>query len=522
MPGRRKKAVDIRELVLQLRRHASDRAVAGHMQMHRQTVKHYRAWARAQGLLGREGPLPALGELEKLVQATLPEKPPPQNVSRVEPFRETVRTLRRQGVEMMAIKTRLEEQGFQGSYSAVRRFVHSLEPRPRPEVFARVERQPGQEAQVDFGYAGKMRDPATGQLRKSWAFVMTLAFSRHQYVEFVFDQRVATWLLCHRHAWEFFGGVVEEVVLDNLKAAILRASQDDPLVQLAYRECAEHYGFALAPCRPATPQHKGKVEKGGVHYVKRNFLGGRQPTTLTQANQDVRQWCNTTAGQRIHGTTQERPLVRFQEVERATLRPLPEAPYDLAVWAEVKVARDGHVVFDHAYYSVPLAQEPGTRLYVRGGAQQVVIYDLQHQWVTTHDRAAQPGQRLTHPDHIPPEKLQGLLLDREHCRAAAGDIGPATSQVVGDLLDDKVIDRLRTAGRLLRLRERYGDQRLEAACHKALAYDEPVYTTVKRILAEGLESQPPAAQPAFTLPVHTFARTAGELLGHLFGGAAWN
>ena len=281
--------MDIRELVLQLRKYPSDRAVAEKTKTHRQTVKRYRAWAKTQGLL-EEGSLPSLAELDKLVQATLPDQQPPQNASSLEPFRGMVMELRRQNVEMAAIWARLSERGFTGSYSAVRRFVHCLEPQKPKEVFVRVECQPGQQAQVDFGYAGRMLDPATGKPRKSWAFVMTLSFSRYQYVEFVFGQTVATWLLCHRHAFEFFGAVPEEVVLDNLKAAIIRACFDDPLVQQSYRECAEHYGFLIAPCRPATPQHKGKVEQGGVHYVKRNFLGGRQPTSILQANQDVRQW----------------------------------------------------------------------------------------------------------------------------------------------------------------------------------------------------------------------------------------
>lgn len=521
MPGRRKNTLDIRELLLQLRKHPSDRAVAQQLNLHRQTVKRYRTWAQAHGLLDQQ-PLPSLGELEQLVLATLPEKPPPQNISSVEPYREVVQALRRQKTEMTAIHARLTERGFTGSYSAVRRFVHVLEPKAPAEVFVRVETVPGEQAQVDFGYAGKMLDPTTGALRKTWAFVMTLSFSRHQYVEFVFDQTVATWLLCHRHAFEFFGGVVAEVVLDNLKAAIIRACFDDPLVQQSYRECAEHYGFLIAPCRPATPQHKGKVEQGGVHYVKRNFLGGRAPTSVTQANQDVRRWCLTTAGQRIHGTTKARPLVRFQEAEQAALRRLPAAPYDLAVWAQVTVPADGHIVFAHSYYSVPLDQPKGTQLLVRGGAQQVVIFDQHHQWVTTHDRATQPGQRLTHPDHLPPEKLHGLFLDRQHCQTAAADIGPATSQIVNGLLNDPVLNRLRTAGRLLKLRERYGDQRLEAACDKALEYDEPAYATVKRILAGGLESNRLSTQPLLTQPARTFARTAGELLGHLFGGAAWN
>lgn len=141
---------------------------------------------------------------------------------------------------------------------------------------------------MDFGYAGYMLDPASGQARRTWAFVMTLANSRHQYVEFVFDQQVGTWLECHRHAFEFFGGVPQRVVLDNLKTAIIRACWDDPQVQQSYRECAEHYGFLIAPNRPRTPEHKGKVEQGGVHYVKRNFLGGRAMTYITQANRDVR------------------------------------------------------------------------------------------------------------------------------------------------------------------------------------------------------------------------------------------
>ena len=318
---------------------------------------------------------------------------------------------------------------------------------------------------------------------------MTVSWSRHQYVEFVFDQKLPTWLLLHRHAFEWLGGVPERVVLDNLKAAVVKACFDDPLIQQAYRECAEHYGFLIAPCRPRTPRHKGKVEQGGVHYVKRNFLAGRAPTSITQANQDVRVWCNTTAGLRIHGTTNEQPLVRFQETERAQLKPLPKTPYDLAVWKQVTVGADGYITFDNAYYSIPCRYTKGTRLLVRGGAQFVTIFTQEHQPVTTHDRARQPGERMTHPDHLPADKVPGLMVSREGCQAAAQDIGPATSQTVAELLDDRVVDRLRTAGRLLRLRERYGDERLEAACGRAQQFAEPTYATVKRILINGLEQK---------------------------------
>jgi transposase len=507
-------------MILHLRRYQSDRAVQRATGVHRQTVKRYRSWAAAHGLL--EGPLPSLADLEQLVRRTLPEKPPPQNVSSVEPYRELVSQLRKEGVEIAAICERLRERDFHGSYSAVRRFVNSLET-VAPEVFVRVECSPGEEVQVDFGYAGQLIDPDSGELRRAWAFVMALSWSRHQYVEFVFDQKLLTWLLLHRHAFEWLGGVPERVVLDNLKAAVVKACFDDPLVQQAYRECAEHYGFLIAPCRPRTPRHKGKVEQGGVHYVKRNFLAGRTATSITQANQDVRTWCLTTAGLRIHGTTREKPLLRFQETEQACLGVLPKAPYDLAVWKQATVSADGYITFDNAYYSIPCRYAKGTRLLVRGGAQFITIFTQEHQPITTHDRARQPGQRMTHPDHLPPDKVPGLLVSREGCRAAAEEIGPATSQTVAGLLDDRVIDRMRTAGRLLRLRERYGDERLEAACGRALQFGEPAYTTVKRILVKGLEEEPTTAAPVTApRPARTFARATGDLLGHLFGGGTWN
>ena len=409
--------MDIQELLRQLRTGDSNRHIARQMRIDRRTLKRYRQWAQAHDLL--TGPPPPLEELQALAEKTLSSSPPPQNISSVEPYRELVTQLVKENVEIAAIKCRLEERGFDGSYSAVYRFVRTLQPRT-PEAVVRVERQPGEEAQVDFGYAGRMLDPERDKLRRTWAFVMTLSWSRHQYVEFVLDQKVETWLRLHRNALSFFSGVPRRIVIDNLKTAILRAVQDDPHVQQSYRECAAHYGFLIAPCRVATPQHKGKVEQGGVHYVKRNFLGGREATTLAQANRDVLGWCNTTAGLRIHGTTKEQPLARFQEVEQARLQALPDTPYDMAVWKIAKLGRDCYVEFDKAYYSAPhrlITQD----VCVCGGLQQVRIFTLDYKLIATHERAQKPGERKTHLDHLPPHKVPGLLLDRDTCLAAATD-----------------------------------------------------------------------------------------------------
>lgn len=515
MAGRSLDLMDLRDLVRRLRTTTNDSALQRDTGLNRRTIRRYRTWAQQQGLL--DGPLPPIEELAQLAAQTLQPPAPPQTVSSVEPYRAQVLELHAAGVEGAAIYQRLRERGFTGSLSAVYRFLHQLRP-AEPEATVRVETAPGQEAQVDFGYAGRMLDPANGQLRKAWAFVMVLAWSRFMYVEFVWDQTVATWLSLHRQAFEFFGGVPRRVVLDNLKAGVTKACFDDPQIQYAYRECAEHYGFLIAPCRPRTPEHKGKVEQGGVHYVKRNFLGGRTPTTLTQANREVRQWCETTAGQRIHGTTKQPPLTRFTDTERAVLLPLPATPYDLATWKVATLHRDCYVVFNNAFYSAPF-RLIGQRLQVRGGSHDVQLFTADWQRVATHPRATEPGARLTHPDHLPPQKLPGLQLGKESCLERASDIGPAARQVVETLLADVVVDRLRTAGRILALVEHVGAERLEAACARALHYDEVSHRAIKAILVQGLEQ--PAPPPPTSPAAHQFVRSAAELIGHLFGGGPW-
>lgn len=509
--------MDIRGIVMQLRAGVSQRQIAQELQVNRRTVKKYQDWAAAHNLL--RGELPPLEELQRLIEETLPAEIVPQNVSTVEPYRELVQKWVAEGVEAKAIWERLKEQEYAGSYVAVWRYVRRLKAKS-VEATVRVERKPGEEGQVDFGYAGQMLDPETGQPKRTWAFVMTLSWSRHQYVEFVFDQKVATWLRCHRHAFEYFGGVPERVVIDNLKAAIVKACQDDPGVQASYQECALHYGFRIAPCRVRTPQHKGKVEQGGVHYVKRNFLGGREPTSLSQANREVLVWCETTAGLRTHGTTKEQPLKRFVEIEQGCLQPLPETAYEVAVWKELKLGRDCYVEFERSYYSAP-HRLIGQRVWVCGSLKQVRIFDQHYQLVATHERANQPGTRRTHLDHLPPEKVPGLQLSREGCRAQAQQIGPATTEIVDIHLADPVVDRLPTVGRLLRLGERYGPERLEAACRRALSFGDPNYQTIKGILQKGLEQERPFRAPA-SPPAQAFVRSPAELLGPELGAARWN
>ena len=512
--------MDIMELLRMLRAGESDRVIARRLEHNRRTVAKYRTWAQEHNLLS--GVLPTSHAIHQLLTQTMPAPLPPQQTSSVVCYAAEITDYRDRGMEIAAIQTRLQEvHQHPISYSAVRRFVQQWEPTTSAETFVRVEVKPGSEGQVDFGYAGLMLDPATGQPRKTWVFVLLLSFSRHLYAELVFDQRVETWLLCHRHAFDYLGGVPVRITPDNLKAAILTASFTDPVVQRSYRECAEHYGFLIDPNPPRSPHLKGKVEQGGVHYVKRNFLAGRTPQSITELNHALRVWIEQVAGQRVHGTTRQRPLERFQSIERDMLLPLPSTPYDPAVWKQVTVYRDCYVTFDHAYYSAPY-RVVGQQLWVRGGARTVELYTMEHQLLFTHDRATAPGERKTHLDHLPPEKLPGLLLTRETCHLQAATIGPVTTIVVEDLLAHRPEDRLRVAGRLVRLAQTYSRERLERACARAQHYGQSDYPTIKRILQEGLDQQPLLSSTATSAPSaaprYTFVRQAGEFMTSLLGG----
>jgi len=483
------------------------------------TVARYRAMAKDKGWL--EGELPRSEEIDQGLKDERREVPK-QNESTVAAFDGPVRAMRAQGMEVTVLYQRLMgDYGFKGHYGAVYRYVRKIEA-TRPEVTIRVETTPGEEAQADFGYAGLMYDPVSQKLRKAWAFVMTLSWSRHQYVAFVFDQRVDTWLECHRRAFEAFGGVPQRIKLDNLKAAIIKANVDDPQVQRAYRECAEHYGFLISPCRVATPQHKGKVESG-VHYVQRNFLAGRDYRNpvlhIQHANRDVCTWVSEVAGQRMHGTTRHKPLERFEQVERGALKPLPEHAYEPALWTQLKLHRDGYVVFEHAYYSAPY-RYVGQQLSVRVSAKTVQMH-VDYTLIATHSRVYEPGQRVTNPAHLPPDKAKGLQ-PATTCRERAVAIGPYTTKAIDLLLADTVVDRHSSAQRLVALADKHSKVVLESACREAFDCGDPSPLTIRNMiklctsgLAEQLHGETLCARP---MPV--FARSADELVPPHIGTAA--
>jgi transposase len=498
----------LHDLIYRLRAGESERRIARDLKVSRPTVHKYKVWAQEQGYLDPEQPLPDPATLEA---ALGPVPQPPQTKSSLVPHRDVIEQLLDQGVEMTAIWQRLQENyGYQGSYSAVRRYVHRLRP-VEPEAFVRVHTVPGEELQVDFGSAGQLYDPLSGRLRSAHVFVATLSYSRHQYAELVFDQKVPTWLALHRRAFESFGGVPKRVVPDNLKAAVRKALIYDPVLGEAYRRLALHYDLLISPTMPRTPRHKGKVESG-VHYVKRNFLAGQEFVDINTANQRLWIWVREVAGARTHGTTRQTPLQLFHDYEQAALQPLPDSPFTLHQIKPVKVHPDCHVVLDGSYYSVPY-HYIGEKLDAYVSDQMVELY-CGTELVVTHVRCTKPGQWQTRMQDYPPEKAAYLIQTPTYCRRLATEIGPSTFKVVETLLDERPLERLRAVQAILGLHKSVGPDRLEAACARALHFGDVRYRRIKKILNAALDREPiPEPDPPATdtqLRLFTFARSSDD------------
>lgn len=497
-----------RQVLARMRAGDTDRDIARGRLMGRQKLARLRILAIRQGWLSPQAELPD----EAAIAAALGPRPRPKNaVSSVEPWREQVTAWVAAGVRGSAIHAALKrEHGYIGSYSSVARLIVGVRGRRPIDLTVRLSYAPGEGAQVDFG-AGPLLTHPDGRLRRTWAFVMTLAHSRHQYVEFVWDQSVATWLGCHRRAFEWFAGVPARIIIDNAKCAITKACAHDPQVQRAYAECAEGYGFRIDACPPHDPQKKGIVE-AGVKYLKGHFLPTRRFRDLADLNAQTRTWVVDEAGRRIHGTTRVQPLALFA-LERAHLRPLPAVAPDLGIWHRLHVHRDCHVQFERVLYSAPFGLA-GELVWLRATDTTVAIYqDLR--LVATHPRGHRPGERRTVADHLPPAARAYFAHDRTWCKERAGQVGPACRALIERLLDDRLSERLRAAQAVLRLVKPYGPARLEAACARALAHDAAQFRTVKSILVAGADQFLPALgdpdTPAAYAGSPRFARDAASL-----------
>ena len=511
MARRRFTVRDIAEILEHWQAGRSICAISRSLGVCRATVRKYVYAAEARGY--RQGdPTPSQG-WKAFLREVIPKPPNPSTRSemfaKLLPYQDEIR-------EALATTTaatiwqRLRDDGgvmvsLPSFYRYLSCFLTDVWKKPRIITVRRSEPPPGEEAQIDFGYLGTWQDPLSGKSRRLWAFALILSFSRHMFIRIVtrLDQR--EWLMCHILAFDFFNGVSKRLVPDNLKTGVIKADLYDPKFNRGYEELAHHYGIIIDPARSGKPRDKARVERV-IPYIRDSFWSGRDFTSLEEINKQATEWCLRVAGVREHGTTHQQPLTLFRLAEEKQLGPLPAAPFEIATWHQAKVAHDCHIQVNGTLYSVPY-QYAGKTVDVKLGTKVVEVY-LDYELVKTHLRGAK-GQRVTDWNDYPPEKAAFFQRTPDWYRQRASLIGTSTKEMVEALLEEHAFHHLRQCQGILRLAEKYGQQRLESSCARANAFGDPTYRTVKTILERELDREPLLFEPV--KPAGAFLHGPDEL-----------
>ena len=382
-----------------------------------------------------------------------------------EPWREQIDLAVQSGLSAQRIYQDLvNEQGFAGGYHSVQRFVQDLRA-ASTLPFRRMEVDPGQEVQVDFGQGAWVL--VDGKRKRPHLFRMVLSSSRKGYSEAVWRQTTELFIRCLENAFRHFGGVTRTTVIDNLRAAVSRTDWFEPELNPKVEEFCRHYGTVILPCKPAMPRHKGKIE-AGVKYVQNNALAGRHFSSLAEQNLFLAQWERTVADTRIHGTTRQQVIKVFNEQERAHLLPLPASLFPVFEEAQRSVHRDGYVEVQRAYYSVP-PEYVGRQVWARWDARLVRVYNQRREQIAVHARH-EPGKFATDPAHIHSHKRVMIERGAEWFLDRARLIGKYSGTWAEQLFRERGPLAIRVLQGLVSLAERHSVEQLEKACQQAIHY----------------------------------------------------
>lgn len=396
-----------------LRRGWSFRRVARETGVHRETVA--RLWREC---LGPPKPAKTPTGCES---AGLEAKPAKMPTGACAAFGEQIREWTELGWTARKVhQVLVSEHGFERGYDQVKRFIRE-QCRGGTLPFRRMEAGPGEEAQLDFGKGCPVLG-TDGRRRWPWIVRIVLSCSRRAYSEAVWRLDTTSVLLAVERAWIHFGGSAAKLVIDNFKAAVAHAEWNEAVLTPRMAEFGRHYQMAVLACPPRRPELKGKVE-AGVKYVKL-ALRGEAFASLEALNAFLLHWEKTVADVRIHGTTKEQVLQRFERLERAALRPLPAERFPLFQEGKRRVQADAYVEVDKAYYSVP-PEYVGRELWVRWDDRMVRIFDERFSAVVVHAKG-EDGSFTASGVHIDPRKRSRRELGREALLGALALIGPQT------------------------------------------------------------------------------------------------
>ncbi len=401
--------------------------------------------------------------------------------------------LRRKGVTMQLLHQEYLEQhpgGYQ--YSQFCRLYHEW--RRHLDVVLRQDHQAGQKMFVDFpGQVVPIYDPLTeAPVLEAQIFVCVLGASNYTYAEALPSQQLVPWVNAHAHAFAFFGGCPEIAVVDNLPAGVSKAHRYEPIVNESYLDLASHFGVAVVPARPYKPRDKAKVE-AAVLVVERWILArlrNRRFYSLGELNLEIRellQGLNQKAFKKMPGSRQS----WFEEVDKPALHPLPTRSYEFATFQRGrKVHIDYHIEVDYHYYSVPY-QHTGQRVDIRLTASVVEIF-LRGRRIASHLRSYLRGRHTTDPGHRPESHRRHLEWPPERIVSWAEQTGPQTAALVKGVMESRPHPEqgYRTCLGIIRLGKRYGTDRMEAACKRALSVRALSYRSLESILKHGLDQKP--------------------------------
>jgi len=454
--------------------------------MGRNTVKKYLHLACEKGfnLEGQCDLETIAAEVLKELNAHLPGPSPSKGLTLLPHKEEIKKWMEDEHLTLTKIHIKLERLGIETTYSSLYRFVASEIGIPSKTTVRMAETEPGEVAEVDFGRLGIIDDPETGRKRFAYALVVTLVYSRHQYVAVSFTQKLPVLIAGIEAAWEYFGGCTRRVVIDNLRAAVAKSDRYVPIFNRTFLEYSEYRGFIIDPAPPRMATGKPTVERQ-VPYVRKNFFQGETFLNLTHLQEEAIKWCTEVAGMRVHGTTRTRPLVVFAEEEKEMLLPLTKERFDTPAWSSPTLHPDHHVRIGYSLYSAPTAYI-SKKLDARTDSRLVRLY-YKGQLIKTHP-VVLPGKRSTDFSDYPKEKTAYAMRSCSYHIEKAEEIGNSCKKFMELLLaGDFPWARLRQAQKLLRLPGKYGSDRVENACSRALAFDLIDVRRVEGMIVKGLE-----------------------------------
>lgn len=380
----------------------------------------------------------------------------------------------------------LARQGIEVSQSSFYRFVRDhLGSYAKNNITVRLpETKPGVYGQADFGHLGKLWDSGTKRLRRAYALIITLIFSRHMYVHITFSQDSEAVIGGCEAAWAYFGGIAAVLIVDNMSPAVDKPDRYSPKINKTFLEYSQYRGFTVDPANIGHAKGKPHVERM-VPYVRRNFFLGENFISIGDCQERAINWCTNTAGKRIHGTTRKIPLEVFGSIEAVQLAPYDDVRYDTPYWAECKVHPDHHIQFRKSLYSLP-TKYIRKSVEVRGDSALVRIY-FKGTLVKTHPRMDQ-GKRSTDFDDYPAELTPYTLRNPSYQIKE----GQRRHPLIGDYIKFMLSGtypwhRLRSVQRLLRISDKYGSGRTAAACRKAKAYGIYDIKRIENILKNNME-----------------------------------